>query len=125
MSNSERPLSPHISIYRWPITMVLSILHRATGIAMSVGLIVLVAWLFDVASGPDAYAAFLAIMDTSIGRLALIAWSLAFFFHLSNGIRHLIWDSGRGFEKVDANRSSWLVLLATIALTALFWWIAS
>ena len=125
MSNSERPLSPHISIYRWPITMVLSILHRATGIAMSVGLIVLVAWLFDAASGPDAYAAFLAIMDTAIGRLALIAWSLAFFYHLSNGIRHLIWDSGRGFEKVDANRSSWLVLLATIVLTALFWWAAS
>lgn len=125
MSNSERPLSPHISIYRWPITMALSILHRATGIAMSVGLIVLVAWLFDAASGPDAYAAFLAIMDSAIGRLALIAWSLAFFYHLSNGVRHLIWDSGRGFEKVDANRSSWLVLVATVALTALFWWAAS
>jgi succinate dehydrogenase / fumarate reductase cytochrome b subunit len=125
MSNSERPLSPHLSIYRWPITMVLSILHRASGIAMSAGLIVLVAWLFDAASGPDAYAVFLAIMDTAIGRLALIAWSLAFFYHLSNGIRHLVWDTGRGFEKVDANRSSWLVLLATIALTALFWWVAS
>lgn len=125
MSDSERPLSPHISIYRWPITMALSILHRATGIAMSVGLIVLVAWLFDAASGPDAYAAFLAIMDSAIGRLALIAWSLAFFYHLSNGVRHLIWDSGRGFEKVDANRSSWLVLVATVALTALFWWAAS
>lgn len=125
MSNSERPLSPHISIYRWPITMALSILHRATGIAMSVGLIVLVAWLFDAASGPDAYATFLAIMDSAIGRLALVAWSLAFFYHLSNGVRHLIWDSGRGFEKVDANRSSWLVLLATVALTALFWWAAS
>ena len=125
MSNSERPLSPHISIYRWPITMALSILHRATGIALSVGLIVLVVWLFDAASGTDAYATFLAIMDSAIGRLALVAWSLAFFYHLSNGVRHLIWDSGRGFEKVDANRSSWLVLVATVALTALFWWAAS
>ncbi len=104
--------------------MVLSILHRATGIAMSLGFVVFVAWLFDTASGPDAYAIFLAAVDTTIGRLLLIGWSLAFFYHLSNGARHLLWDTGRGLEKTQANTSSWLVLFATVALTGVFWWVA-
>ena len=125
MSNYDRPLSPHISIYRWPITMALSILHRITGIGLSVGFVVLVAWLFDAASGPDAYAVFMSVMDTVIGKLLLVAWSFAFFFHLSNGARHLLWDTGRGLEKSQANLSSWLVLVATVVLTAAFWWAAS
>lgn len=125
MSNYDRPLSPHISIYRWPITMALSILHRITGIGLSVGFVVLVAWLFDAASGPDAYAVFMSVMDTVIGKLLLVAWSFAFFYHLSNGARHLLWDTGRGLEKSQANLSSWLVLLATVVLTAAFWWAAS
>ncbi len=125
MSNHGRPLSPHISIYRWPITMVLSILHRATGIAMSVGLIVFVAWLFDAASGPESYAVFQSVMGSLTGKLLLIAWSFAFFYHLSNGVRHLVWDTGRGMEKDEANRSSWLVLVGTLVLTAVFWWAAA
>jgi len=125
MSNYDRPLSPHISIYRWPITMALSILHRITGIGLSVGFIVLVAWLFDAASGPDAYAVFISVMDTVIGKLLLVAWSFAFFYHLSNGVRHLLWDTGRGLEKSQANLSSWLVLAATVVLTAAFWSAAS
>lgn len=125
MSNYDRPLSPHISIYRWPITMALSILHRITGVALSLGFVVLVVWLFDAASGPDAYAVFISVMDTVIGKLLLVAWSFAFFFHLSNGTRHLLWDTGRGLEKSQANLSSWLVLVATVALTAVFWWVAS
>lgn len=125
MSNQGRPLSPHISIYRWPITMALSILHRATGIALSVGFIVLVAWLFNAASGPEAYADFQSIMGSLFGKLLLIGWSFAFFFHLCNGARHLLWDTGRGFEKAQANLSSWLVLISTVALTAVFWWLAS
>jgi len=125
MSNIDRPLSPHLSIYRWPITMALSILHRATGIAMSVGFIVLSAWLFDIASGPETYAVFLKYMDTLIGKLLLIGWSFAFFYHLSNGVRHLYWDTGRGLEKEQATKSAWLVLAAAIVLTAVFWWVAS
>ena len=125
MSNYDRPLSPHISIYRWPITMALSILHRITGVALSVGFVVLVAWLFDAASGPDAYAVFMSVMDTVIGKLLLVAWSLAFFYHLANGARHLLWDTGRGLEKSQADLSSWLVLVATVVLTAVFWWVAS
>jgi succinate dehydrogenase / fumarate reductase cytochrome b subunit len=125
MSNYDRPLSPHISIYRWPITMALSILHRITGIGLSVGFVVLVAWLFNAASGPEAYAVFTSIMDTVSGKLLLVAWSFAFFYHLSNGVRHLVWDTGRGLEKSQANLSSWLVLVATVVLTAAFWWAAS
>ena len=122
MSNSGRPLSPHLSIYRWPITMILSILHRMSGIGMAVGLIVLAAWLINAAAGPDDYRQFEVIMSSLFGRLLLIAWSLAFFYHLSNGIRHLVWDSGRGFEKEQANRSAWVVIVVSIGLTALFWW---
>jgi len=122
MSNSGRPLSPHISIYRWPITMALSILHRATGIALSVGLLVLAAWLINAAAGPDAYLRFQSLMSTLLGRLLLIGWSFAFFYHLSNGIRHIVWDTGRGFEKAQANRSSYIVLASAFVLTGLFWW---
>lgn len=125
MSNHGRPLSPHISIYRWPITMVLSILHRITGIALSVGFVVLVAWLFDAASGPEAYGVFESVMGSLVGRLLLIGWSFAFFYHLANGARHLLWDAGRGMEIEEANRSSWLVLITAVALTAVFWWAAS
>jgi len=125
MSNHDRPLSPHLSIYRWPITMALSILHRMTGVAMSLGLVVFVAWLFGAASGPDAYAVFMSVMDSVLGKLLLIGWSFAFFFHLSNGARHLLWDTGRGLEKEQADRSAWLVLIASAALTAVFWWVAS
>ena len=105
--------------------MVLSILHRATGIAMSAGFIVLVAWLFDAASGPEAYAAFESVMGSFVGKLLLVAWSVAFFYHLCNGVRHLVWDTGRGFEKRQANRSSWLVLAAAALLSVGFWGFAS
>ena len=124
MNNHDRPLSPHLSIYRWPITMATSILHRATGVAMAVGFIVFVGWLFDAASGPDVYALFLGAMDTTIGRLLLIGWSYAFFYHLLNGIRHLVWDTGRGFEKGQASASAWFVIVTSVVLTAAFWWVA-
>ncbi|MDH5620264.1 MAG: succinate dehydrogenase, cytochrome b556 subunit [Gammaproteobacteria bacterium] len=125
MTNNDRPLSPHLSIYRWPITMASSILHRATGLAMAVGFIVLVAWLFAAASGPDAYAVFLGAMDSGVGRVLLVGWSFAFFYHLSNGIRHLVWDTGRGLEKGQATTSAWFVIVFSIVLTAAFWLVAS
>ena len=125
MTNNDRPLSPHISIYRWPITMASSILHRATGLAMAVGFIVLVAWLFDAASGPDVYAVFLGAMDSVVGRILLVGWSFAFFYHLSNGIRHLVWDTGRGLEKGQATTSAWFVIVLSIVLTVAFWLVAS
>lgn len=125
MSNTERPLSPHLSVYRWPITMTLSILHRATGVAMSVGLVVLAMWLVSAASGAVDYEQFVTLMSTLVGRLLLIGWSFAFFFHLANGVRHLVWDTGRGFEKRQANASAWFVLVTAIVATALLWVIGS
>jgi len=123
MSNTERPLSPHLSIYRWPITMTLSILHRATGVAMSVGLIVLAAWLTAAAQGPSEYDQFAGLLSTLIGRLFLLGWSFSFFYHLANGLRHLVWDTGRGLLKQQANASAWFVLIAAIVLTIGFWMI--
>lgn len=125
MSNTERPLSPHLSIYRWPITMTLSILHRATGVAMAVGFLVLAAWLVSAASGDAEYARFMATMSTLAGRLLLIGWSFAFFYHLMNGIRHFVWDTGRGLEKRQATRSAWFVLVTSVAVTAVFWGVLS
>ncbi|MGB5687935.1 MAG: succinate dehydrogenase, cytochrome b556 subunit [Woeseiaceae bacterium] len=125
MTNHDRPLSPHLSIYRWPITMASSILHRATGVALAVGFVVFAAWLFDAASGPDEYATFMAAMDTTFGRVLLVGWSYAFFYHLANGIRHLVWDTGRGFEKGQATASAWFVIVTSVVLTAVFWWVAS
>jgi len=124
MSNTERPLSPHLSIYRWPITMTLSILHRATGMVMAAGLLVLAAWLGNAAAGADTYADFVATMSTLLGRVLLIAWSFAFFLHMANGIRHLYWDVGRGFEKRQANASAWFVLIIATAATGAFWVVA-
>ncbi len=125
MSNNDRPLSPHLSIYRWPITMTLSILHRASGVALSIGFVVWTAWLFGAAVGPEAYAVLTTLMTTVVGKVLLVGWSLAFFYHLANGIRHLVWDMGRGFEMRQANASAWFVLLATVVLTAAFWWLRS
>jgi len=121
MSNTERPLSPHLSIYRWPITMTLSILHRATGVALSLGFVVFVAWLFAAATGAASYTVFIGAMTSTMGGLMLIGWSFAFFFHLSNGVRHLFWDTGRGLEMRQANASAWFVLVASVVFTAGFW----
>lgn len=125
MSHTGRPLSPHLSIYRWPITMVLSILHRMTGVAMSIGLIVLAAWLMQAAAGPEAYLRFTTAMSTLVGRLLLVGWSFAFFFHAANGVRHLAWDTGRGLDKRQADRSAWLVVGVAVVATAAFWWAAT
>ena len=124
MSEFGRPTSPHLSVYRWPITMTLSILHRMTGVALTVGLVIFVAWLMAVAGGNADYAKFVDLMQTPLGRIALVGWSFAFFFHLCNGIRHLFWDAGRGFEKSQANASAWIAIAASVALTLFYWWLA-
>lgn len=121
MSSPNRPLSPHLSVYRWPITMTMSILHRMTGVALAVGLIVLVLWLESAASGGAAYQQISTFLGSVVGRLLLVGWTFAFFFHMANGIRHLVWDAGHGFEKHQANASSWAVLAATIILTLGYW----
>jgi succinate dehydrogenase / fumarate reductase cytochrome b subunit len=101
--------------------MTLSILHRVTGVSLSIGLIALVVWLEAIALGASSYAVLGGWMSTAIGQLLLLGWCFSFFFHLSNGVRHLFWDAGRGFEKSQANASSWMVIVATFLLTAGYW----
>ena len=121
MTTPDRPLSPHLSVYRWPITMALSILHRGTGLANAVGLILLAAWLVAAASGPGEYERIAGLLATLPGQVLLIAWTFSFFYHLANGVRHLFWDAGYGFEKAQANASAWFVISIAVVLTAIFW----
>jgi succinate dehydrogenase / fumarate reductase cytochrome b subunit len=121
MTSDPRPLSPHIQIYRWQLTSVLSILHRFAGVALTLGAILLVWWLGAAADGPDAYARVQAVLGSWFGRLLLFGWSLALFYHLCNGLRHLWWDTGHGFELKSAYASGWVVIGATIALTLIAW----
>jgi len=123
MTNTARPLSPHLSVYRWPITMILSILHRMTGVAMSVGLVLLAAWLMAAAGTPADYDVVADLLGSGFGRLVLIGFSVAYFLHLCNGVRHLVWDAGYGFEKSQANRSGMVVVVLTILLTLAYWWL--
>jgi len=126
MDRVERPLSPHLQVYRPQITSVLSILHRATGVALSLGLIVLVYWLACLASGPAAYAQAQPLLGSGLLKLCYAGWAFCFFYHLANGIRHLIWDLGWGFEKNQISLGGWIVVvfatLATLAysLTVIF-----
>ena len=92
-----------------------------TGVAMSVGLLVFAWWLMALAAGANSFAATMDILCSPIGRILVMGWSFAFFLHLGNGVRHLFWDVGRGFEISQANASAWFVLLFAIAATALFW----
>ncbi|MDH4072549.1 MAG: succinate dehydrogenase, cytochrome b556 subunit [Gammaproteobacteria bacterium] len=121
MSTEGRPLSPHLTIYRWPITMTLSILHRMTGIAMSVGLVLFVAWLAAIAWPAVPYEGLDRFFDSGPGRLLLLGWCFSFFFHLANGIRHLLWDTGRLLEKSQAATSSWFVIVSAVLMTAVYW----
>ena len=119
----QRPLSPFMfpTWYRFQITSALSILHRITGIGLALGSIVLAWWLIAVAAGGEVFAATHAFIASPIGMLVLLLWSIAFFYHLCNGIRHLAWDAGHGFELRTAARSGYAVLAATVVLTALAW----
>ena len=121
MMPASRPLSPHLQIYRWQITSVLSILHRLTGLALSLGTLLLVWWLVALASGPDAFATAQAFVGSWLGRLLLLGWSYSLFYHLANGIRHLFWDAGYGFELKDAYRSGWIVVAVSLIATAVSW----
>ncbi|MGI9202985.1 MAG: succinate dehydrogenase, cytochrome b556 subunit [Woeseiaceae bacterium] len=121
MSREERPLSPHLTIYRWPITMTLSILHRMTGFALSVGLVAFVVWLEAIAWNVVPYDSLMEAMQSLVGQILLLGWLFSFSFHFANGIRHLIWDTGRLFEKRQADMSAWMVLVAAVLMTIAYW----
>ncbi len=124
MAQANRPLSPHLGIYRWQISNTLSILHRLTGVGLTIGAVVLTAWLVAAASGPAAYGQIIGLLRSPLGALLLLGWSFAFFFHLCNGIRHLFWDAGYGFEVPRARLTGMLAVVAAAVLTLVFWVIA-
>jgi succinate dehydrogenase / fumarate reductase cytochrome b subunit len=121
MTDRERPLSPDIQIYRPQLTSVLSITHRLTGIALSVGSPLLVFWLIAAAAGPSMYATLHGFLGSWLGLALLLGWTYALFFHLCNGIRHLFWDAGYGFELRTIYASGWSVVVASAMLTLAAW----
>lgn len=125
MGTPQRPLSPHLGIYRWQLTMALSILHRMSGVFLSIGAVLMVIVLTAIAMGPGQFETVSAWLTHPIGLILLLGWSFALFLHLANGVRHLIWDAGAGLEKNTANRSGlWVIafaFLATAATWALAW----
>ncbi|KQZ77695.1 succinate dehydrogenase [Rhodanobacter sp. Root561] len=116
-----RPLSPHLQIYKRQVQMMTSIVHRATGIALAVGSVLVVAGLLHLAAGEDSFNHFKSILGSSVGMVLLVGWSWALFYHLCNGIRHLIQDAGLGYDIPQFVRSSWLSVAASIVLTVLVW----
>ncbi len=121
MPARARPLSPHWQIYRWQIGNSLSILHRITGAALALGLVALSYWLTSVAGGEQSYAAAARLFASPLGLLALMGWTFAFMFHLLNGVRHLFWDIGRGFERTQRHGSGWFAVLGALVLTFGVW----
>ena len=117
-------MSPHLQVWRWHVTMTTSILHRISGGALYVGGLILALWAIALAGGPDSYAFYLGIMGSWYGKVALLGFSGALFFHLGNGVRHIIWDFGHGLSKEDATSSSFAVLGFAIAATGAVWAIA-
>ena len=119
---AQRPLSPHLQIYSPQMTSIMSILHRASGYALAVGTAMVIWLLIAAATGPDAYNTFMSFAGSTIGKLLLFGWSVALFYHMSNGIRHLFWDSGRLFKIENAYAAGYFVLASTFILTFLTWW---
>ncbi|CTP83716.1 MULTISPECIES: succinate dehydrogenase, cytochrome b556 subunit [Xanthomonas translucens group] len=121
MATRERPLSPHLQVYRWQIQMVTSILHRATGIILSVGALILAAALLVLMLGPASWNCFRGMAGAWYGQLFLFAWSWAFAYHLCNGLRHIVQDFGHGFSIPAFVRNSWLSVIGSLVIVALIW----
>jgi succinate dehydrogenase / fumarate reductase cytochrome b subunit len=117
-------MSPHLSVWRWHVTMLTSILHRMTGGALYAGGLLVALWAIALAAGPESYELFTGLMGSILGKLVLFGFSASVFYHLGNGVRHLIWDAGHGLDKDAANASSYAVFGFTIAATGATWAIA-
>jgi len=121
MDENNRPLSPHLQIYRWQLHMVMSILHRATGAALGLGTIFLTWWLMALAAGPSAYETFTTVASSMVGQIILFGFSYGLFYHLLNGIRHLYWDAGQGFEPATVRLTGQLIMVISFAATVGTW----
>lgn len=120
---NQRPLSPHLGVYKFMYTMTLSIMHRITGVASAVGFLAFVWWLMALASGPAAYESALRVLTSPLAKLLLAGFAFSFVYHFCNGIRHLVWDTGRGLERAQARRSGAVVVVAALLITALVVWL--
>jgi succinate dehydrogenase / fumarate reductase, cytochrome b subunit len=120
-SDSNRPLSPHLQVYKPQMTTIMSILHRATGAALAVGALLITWWLVAAAIGPGAYDVARNFAASPLGLFMLFGWSFCLYYHLFNGIRHLIWDTGYLFKIKNAYAAGWVVLALTAACTILTW----
>ncbi len=116
-----RPLSPHLQVWRWHVTMLSSILHRATGVVLYVSMIGFSLWLMAVAAGPEVYAPIGAFLASPLGQLKLYAVAAAFAFHLANGVRHLVFDTGVGLKPSDAETTAWFAILFAIVAPIGLW----
>jgi succinate dehydrogenase / fumarate reductase, cytochrome b subunit len=121
MADTQRPLSPHLQVYRWQVQMVSSILHRATGIALAAGSVLVVGGLLHLAAGEQSFNFFKRMIGSPLGLVLLVGWSWALFYHLCNGIRHLVQDAGGGYAITQFIRSSWLSVAGSVVLTVLVW----
>ena len=117
----ERPLSPHLQVYRWQVQMASPILHRITGTILAIGALAFVYGLLALAGGPQRWAAFADCLAGPLGKLLLLGFSWALAYHLINGVRHLLQDGGLGFSVPDFVRSSWISIIGSIVLTAIGW----
>ncbi len=116
-----RPLSPHLQIYRLPLPALLSITHRMTGVVLSTGTVLLALWLIALAQGPETFATAMMIISHPLGQIVLFGYSVALFYHMCNGIRHLNWDRGSGLEIEAVYRSGKITIAAAVCLTAALW----
>jgi succinate dehydrogenase / fumarate reductase cytochrome b subunit len=120
----DRPLSPHLSVYRFKYTLVSSIVNRATGLALSIGFLVLLVWVLALFMGPQTYANVHMAFTHSLFKVVLTGFIFAFSYHLIGGIRHLIWDTGRGMERSQSQKSAWAVGVLSVVLTLVLAWLA-
>lgn len=123
-NGSSRPLSPHLNIYRFQWTMALSITHRITGVGLALGTLLLTWWLVAAAAGPEAFAKAQKFIGSGLGLLLLFGWTWALFYHLGNGIRHLVWDAGYALDLKNAELGAYIVAGASLGLTILAWIVA-
>ena len=124
MSNTDRPLSPHLQIYKPQLTSMLSILHRMTGAALALGSVMLAWWLFAALAGEHAFSLLRDFRESLIGQLMLFGWLFCFVYHFLNGIRHLKWDAGFGLELKSVYRTGYIVVIGSVILTVMIWTMA-
>jgi succinate dehydrogenase / fumarate reductase cytochrome b subunit len=117
----RRPLSPHLQVYRWPLSMALSISHRVTGVGLGIGTLLMTAWLVTAATSETGFERFQYFLGSAVGVFLLFCWSLSLVFHLMTGLRHLLMDTGHGYDDKAYNQTGIAVLVGTVVLTLVIW----